>query len=571
MNLLGGVPDKFHSLSRIALLQLSVNNLTGSIPSSLGNLSSLVYLYLPRNSLEGSIPNELGRLVSLKHLSIGQNKISGIIPHSLLNISSIVIFAVPANQLDGSIPPNLGLTLPNLEQLWVDVNLFTGPIPVSLANASRLTHIDFSYNNFSGSLPMNLGSLQGLNHLSLQRNQLGSWGKLNDLIFLTSLTNCSRLQVLSLANNYISGVLPDSIANLSSQLTLLALGRNQISSSIPLGIENLVALTSLGMDENSLTELQLPPCSVQVYRKSSRSHSLRAIISITSPILCLILFSCFFSLFYWIRKSRKESRKEHSTTSSLEDQCLKVSYAELLRATNGFSLDNLIGVGSYGSVYKGILGINQIAIAVKVLNLQQRGAYKSFDAECQAWRNIRHRNLVKILTSCSSIDFHGNDFKALVFEYMPNGSLEKWLPQNGNGQHPLRNLSLIQRLNIASDVASALDYLHHHGQIPIIHRDLKPSNILLDVDMNAHVGDFGLAKFLLDATDHCSKNQTNSTGMKGSIGYVAPEYGMGGHASTHGDVYSYGILLLEMFTAKMPTDKMFIDGLSLYQFVKMIK
>ncbi|XP_058087456.1 probable LRR receptor-like serine/threonine-protein kinase At3g47570 [Magnolia sinica] len=135
-------------------------------------------------------------------------------------------------------------------------------------------------------------------------------------------------------------------------------------------------------------------------------------------------------------------------------------------------------------------------------------------AECEALRNIKHRNLIKVLTCCSSIDFKGNEFKALVFEYMPNGSLEKWLHRDGDDQ--LRgNLNFIQRLNIAIDVASALDYLHHHCHTSIIHRDLKPSNILLDDDMIAHVGDFGLARFLSEVA------QTNSLGVKGSTGYIA--------------------------------------------------
>ncbi|RWR78759.1 putative LRR receptor-like serine/threonine-protein kinase [Cinnamomum micranthum f. kanehirae] len=138
--------------------------------------------------------------------------------------------------------------------------------------------------------------------------------------------------------------------------------------------------------------------------------------------------------------------------------------------------------------------------------------------------------------------FQGNDFKALVFEYMPNGNLNKWLHLEEDGQNHLQNLSFTQRLNIAIEVASAVEYLHHHCQMPIVYCDLKPSNILLDNGMIAHVGVYWI----------CS-----------------PEYGLGGQISTRGDVYSYGILLLEKFTGRRPTDDLFKDGLNLHEFAKM--
>ncbi|KAK0593688.1 hypothetical protein LWI29_028016 [Acer saccharum] len=172
----------------------------------------------------------------------------------------------------------------------------------------------------------------------------------------------------------------------------------------------------------------------------------------------------------------------------------------LLKATDGFSPTHLVGAGSFGSVYKGILDHDGVAIvAVKVLNLQHQGASKSFMAECKALRNIRHRNLVRVITSCSSIDFQGNDFKAIVYEFMENWSLEKWLhpvPTMAEEELEIQNLTLLQRLSIAIDVASAVDYLHHQCQESILHCDLKPSNVLLDSNMTAHVGDFGLVKFL---------------------------------------------------------------------------
>ncbi|XP_058068437.1 probable LRR receptor-like serine/threonine-protein kinase At3g47570 [Magnolia sinica] len=126
----------------------------------------------------------------------------------------------------------------------------------------------------------------------------------------------------------------------------------------------------------------------------------------------------------------------------MEDSFMNVSYAELYKATDGFSSANLIGSGSFGSVYKGSLDQDGIVIAVKVLNLQQQGATRSFMVECEALRNVRHRNLIKILTCCSSIHYKGNEFMALVFEYMPNGSLSKWLHRDRHDQLG-RNLNFI--------------------------------------------------------------------------------------------------------------------------------
>ncbi|XP_057998184.1 probable LRR receptor-like serine/threonine-protein kinase At3g47570 [Hevea brasiliensis] len=203
-----------------------------------------------------------------------------------------------------------------------------------------------------------------------------------------------------------------------------------------------------------------------------------------------------------------------------------------------------------GTVYKGRIS-DGMDVARKVFNLQLDGAFKSFDAECEVMSNIRHRNLVKIISCCSNIDL-----KALVLDYMPNGSLEKLLYSHNYC------LDILQRLDIMIDVASALEYLHHGFSRPIVHCDLKPSNVLLDANMVAHVADFGIAK-LLGEGDSMTQTRTLAT-----IGNMAPEYGSEGIVSMKGDVYSFGILLMETFKRKKPTDDMFGGRMSLKEYIK---
>ncbi|KAL2513426.1 putative LRR receptor-like serine/threonine-protein kinase [Abeliophyllum distichum] len=268
---------------------------------------------------------------------------------------------------------------------------------------------------------------------------------------------------------------------------------------------------------------------------------------ILPPIISVILAVTILL----IVRRRKSNEYVPQSEISLHLGWRRISYRELEEATNAFGESNILGSGSFGSVYGGILsdGLN---VAVKVFNLQseQVRAIKSFATESQVLSTIRHRNLIRIIGCCSN-----TEFKALILEYMPNGSLEKWLYSHNYF------LDILKRLNIAIDVASALEYLHHGHTFPVVHCDLKPSNVLLDEDMVAHVSDFGIAK-LFGEGESTAQTETLAT-----IGYMAPEYGTEGIVSTSGDVYSYGVMLLEMYTRKKPTDKKFGEEMSLKSWV----
>ena len=297
-------------------------------------------------------------------------------------------------------------------------------------------------------------------------------------------------------------------------LSSLNLSFNKFEGQVPQdGIFlNATAISIIGDDGlcGGIPQLKLPACTRNIFKKSS--SKLITIASICSAVAFITLVSALFTLYY--RKKIAEANLQASL-----QQYMRVSYGELVRATNGFASENIIGAGSFGSVYKGIMiSTDQQEVAVKVLNLTQHGASQSFIEECETLKSVRHRNLVKLLTVCSSIDHQGHEFKALVYEFLPNGNLDQWLHQNFHEDEEPKVLDLISRLQIAIDVASSLEYLHQHKPLPIVHCDLKPSNVLLDTDMVAHVSDFSLARFL-----HQDLQQSGSwASMRGTIGYAAP-------------------------------------------------
>ncbi|XP_052296363.1 probable LRR receptor-like serine/threonine-protein kinase At3g47570 isoform X6 [Citrus sinensis] len=419
----------------------------------------------------------------------------GKIPSTLSSCKQLRELSLSSNYFSGTIPKEIG-NLTKLTRLNLRQNKLQGEIPEELGNLAELEMLWLQNNSLTGTIPSSIFSLSSLLNLDLSLNNFTG-------IIPSSIGNLSSLQKLYLSDNQLSGELPANIGNNLPSLQTLSLYVNDFSGAIPKEIGNLTKLTDLYLDQNKL----------QGYRKRGKQIPNDA----NMPPVAT-----------WRR----------------------FSYLELFRATDGFSENNLIGRGGFGSVYRARIH-DGIEVAVKVFNLQYVGALKSFDVECDMMKSIRHRNLIKIITSCSN-----EDFKALVLEYMPHGSLEECLYSSNH------ILDISQRLNIMIDVASALEYLHFGYAAPVIHCDLKPSNVLLDNNMVAHLSDFGMAKLLLGEDQFLTQTQTLAT-----IGYMAPEYGREGRVSTNGDIYNFGIMIMETFTAKKPTDEIFNGEMTLRRWV----
>ncbi|RWV96411.1 hypothetical protein GW17_00040878 [Ensete ventricosum] len=551
--------------SNLQTLDLEYNKLEGTLPSTIVNLSTqLTWLGLGGNEVHGSIPEGIGRFIHLERLDLNQMALTGTVrTRTVGKLRNLHVLSLDNNQLSGALPPAVG-NLTRLEKLYLNGNGLQGEIPKSFRNLRQLTVCDLSFNKlegripheltdmtsltrylnlsrnlFTGPLPAEVGSLKNLEALDISKNRLS--GEIP-----SSIGECQVLQYLYLQGNHLEGAIPDSLGGLTG-IQVLDLSCNNLSGRIPLSFERLEHVRFLNLSFNDLQgqvpnegvfrnanvysvtgnnklcggiqALHLQPCPGHVPGKKDGSPAVRSLVTIVIPVTLFALSLAAAS--YLLHRQRTRKRMPVVPSKRLYPIA---SYSEIYRATDGFSPSNIIGQGSFGQVYRGTMSYDPIDVAVKVFDTGQVGAFQSFKAECETSGTIRHRNVNKILTVCSSADHNGDAFLAIVTAYMPNGSLNDWLhpgaDMNGDASSAL---TLLQRLNIAIDVASALDYLRHYSGTTIVHCDLKPSNVLLDNDMVAHLCDFGSAEFLKDTTSgDLAKEISRISRLKGSIGYVAP-------------------------------------------------
>lgn len=606
----GEIPQELMYLQSLENLILDFNDLTGSIPGSLSNCTKLNWISLSNNQLTGEIPSSFGRLMNLAILKLGNNSISGRIPAELGDCRSLLWLDLNTNFLNGTIPPSLFKQSGNIA-----LSLLTGKRYVYIKNdGSKECHgagnllefggirqeqlnristrhpcnftrvyrgitqptfnhngsmilLDLSHNKLEGSIPKELGSMYYLSILNLGHNDLA--GPIPQ-----ELGSLKNVAILDLSYNRFNGTIPQSLTS----LTLLGevdLSNNNLSGMIPESAPFDTFPDYRFKNNSGLCGYPLPTCGGDSSSSSNGQHqkSHRRQASLVGSVTLGLLFFlfCMVGVIIILVETRKRRKKKeaaldaymdgghsHSGTANsawkltsarealsinlaaFEKPLRRLTFADLLEATNGFHNDTLIGSGGFGDVYRAQLKDGSVVAIKKLIHVSGQGD-KEFTAEMETIGKIKHRNLVPLLGYCKV-----GEERLLVYEYMKFGSLDDVL-------HARKKIGMKfdwpARRKVAIGAARGLAFLHHNCIPHIIHRDMKSSNVLIDENLEARVSDFGMARHVSAMDTHLSVST-----LAGTPGYVPPEYYQSFRCSTKGDVYSYGVVLLELLTGKQPTD-----------------
>ncbi|KAL2467617.1 Leucine-rich receptor-like protein kinase family protein [Forsythia ovata] len=566
----GEFPPNLGRFSPLNSVDISENNFSGGFPKYLCQNKNLQKLLALENKFSGGFPDTYAECFSLERLRISQNQLTGNIPDGVWALPNVNMIDFSDNDFTGKISPGIGDSL-NLNELMLSNNRFSGELPEELGKLLQLERLYLDGNHFSGRIPSELRALKQISSLHLEENALiGS--------IPTELAECTRLVDLNLASNFLTGSIPSTFSTMTA-LNSLNLSRNRLTGSIPRNLDKL-KLSSVDLSNNQLSG-SVPSdfltvagdkafvgnkglCIVESIKRSMNSglglcngkNSHRDFSKSKLVLFCVILVALVVILgglllvsYLNFKQNRPDAEEHREEEKGIRPKWKLESFHHVEFDADeicGVDEDNLIGSGGTGKVYR--LDLKKGCGTVAVKQLWKGNNVKVFAAEMDILGKIRHRNILKLYACLMK---GGSNF--LVFEYMENGNLFQALHREIKIGRP--ELDWYQRYRIALGAAKGIAYLHHDCSPPIIHRDIKSTNILLGEDYEAKIADFGVAKIA-----EISPRGSECSCFAGTHGYIAPELAYSFKVTEKSDIYSFGVVMLELLTGRRPIEEAYGEG-----------
>ncbi|KAK9075883.1 hypothetical protein SSX86_004212 [Deinandra increscens subsp. villosa] len=533
--LTGNISEDFGIYPELDYMDLSNNNFYGEVSSNWGHCLNLTSLKISNNNLSGKISSELEGATRLEELHLSSNNLVGEIPKSFQRLSSLHKLYLDSNKLSGTIPSGLG-NLYNLEELNLAKNSLIGLINEDIGNCLKLRSLNLSSNNFKGVIPVHISDLEKLTSLDLGGNTLtGSLpAQLGGLMYL---------ETLNLSHNNFIGSIPSSFTSMLS-LTTVDVSFNELEGPLPKmrAFEN-ATIEALGHNKGLCGNNTGLDCHVEAGNHGNKRKASKVILIIPPPLGFILLFFFIGVIFFYRYKGNQNDTNMTRVTQinpfTIWSYDGKMVYESIVEALEDFDSKHIVGVGGHGTVYKAELSTD--VLAIKKIHTPEDGLtqnIKSFENEIRALTEIRHQHIIKLYGFCTH-----SRHTFLVYEFLSGGSLRNIL---NHGEQALE-FDWKKRVMAIKGIAKALSYMHHDCSQPIIHRDLSSSNVLFDSEWVAHISDFGTAKIL-------KPHSSNWTSFAGTFGYAAPELAYTMEVTEKCDVYSFGILTLEVIMGKHPRD-----------------
>ncbi|XP_078152060.1 leucine-rich repeat receptor protein kinase HPCA1-like [Carex rostrata] len=576
----GPIPKSIGLVQALEVIRLDNNRLTGPVPSSISNLTKLDFLNLASNSLTGPIPN-LTTLTSLNFIDLSNNQFDrSEVPAWFSDLRKLRTLAIESGRLYGQIPQKL-FSAPELQEVRLNNNSINGTFDMGNDVSNKLHTVKLEQNNITSVL---LSSSYNDN-LMLEGNPVCSISHLSRTAYCNDvLEKIPPVESLNPCQHPFSGFLVFRAPFFSDESDHIPILEQNLTDTLKTCIPNNLSIQNYYFDTNTYFWVQIKICPIgqsyfnrteiikcfdlnsedhalpdmygpyyftaSTYRLSSSGRSYKIGISIGCAILAVLLVGLgIFAVRQKKRIKREKLRNDpFASWGSMGEEngeapklssAKAFTYDEIKMYTNNFKETNVIGVGGYGEVYRGMLPDKQLVAIKRSKEGSMQGGLE-FKTEIELLSRVHHKNLVGLVGFC----FEKGE-KMLVYEYIGNGTLRDCLSGASSIQ-----LDWSKRLKIALDSAVGLAYLHDHANPPIIHRDVKSTNILLDETLTAKVADFGLSLFVSD-----SEIGHVTTHVKGTLGYLDPEYYMTQQLTGKSDVYSFGVVMLELITAQPPVSE----------------